>query len=52
MKFTSIRFKTGTDTTTPGVGWNKGDKFYIDNDGTGNWKVLEKVNSYKPMLTQ
>ena len=47
MKFTSIRFKTGTDTTTPRVGWNKGDKFYIDNDGTGNWKVLEKVNSYK-----
>ena len=32
--------------TTPRVGWNIGDKFYIDNDGTGNWKVLQKQNSY------
>ena len=47
MKFQSIRFSTGTQTVTPKVGWNIGDKFYIDDDGFGKWKVLQKSNTYK-----
>ena len=47
MKFQSIRFSTGTETQTPKVGWNIGDKFYIDDDGFGKWKILKKTNSYK-----
>lgn len=47
MKFMSIRFKDSTETSTPKIGWNINDKFYIDDNGFGKWQIIKKENTFK-----